>query len=281
MAADLYVPEPARILDVVDETSDVKTFALDLDGNGGGGRFRALPGQFVEVSVAGFGEVPIGIASSYDRDGRFDITVRKVGCVTSELHRAHPGEVIGIRGPLGNFFPYSLAEDREPIFVAGGIGLPPLRSLIHYMLARPKEYPKITILYGARTPADLVYKEEIKRWQADPRIDFHVTVDIGDDAWSGKVGLVTELFNGIHPDYRNAIAFVCGPPIMIHYVILTLLDLGMPQEMIISTLERHMKCGVGKCGHCAVGHKYVCTDGPVFSYTQIKELEWQSGENPT
>lgn len=281
MAANLYVPEVARILEVVDETSDVKTFALDVAGNGGSLAFRPLPGQFVEVSVAGHGEVPIGIASSYDRDGRFDITVRKVGHVTSELHRAKAGETIGIRGPLGNFFPYELAADRAPIFVAGGIGLPPLRSLIHYMLARPKEYPRITILYGARTPGDLVYKDELKRWQADPRVDFHVTVDIGNDEWKGNVGLVTELFKEIHPDYRNAIAFVCGPPIMIHYVILTLLDLGMPQEMIISTLERHMKCGVGKCGHCAIGHKYVCTDGPVFSYTQIKELEWQSGENPT
>ena len=281
MAVNLYVPEVARILDVVDETSDVKTFALDLEKNGGTTEFRPLPGQFVEVSIAGFGEVPIGIASSYDREGRFDITVRRVGCVTSELHKARPGDRIGIRGPLGNFFPYALAEEREPIFVAGGIGLPPLRSLIHYMLARPKQYPKITILYGARSSRDLVYKEELKRWQEDPRVDFHMTVDIGDADWKGNVGLVTELFKEIRPDYRNAIAFVCGPPIMIHFVILTLLDLGMPQDVIISTLERHMKCGVGKCGHCAIGHKYVCTDGPVFSYTQIKELEWQSGENPT
>ena len=194
---NLYVPELVKVLDVIDETADVKTFACDRIGNGSGSEWGALPGQFVEVSMPGFGEIPIGIASAYDRDGRFDITVRKVGSVTGELHRVRPGQVIGIRGPLGNYFPFEAAQGREPIFVAGGIGLPPLRSLIHFMLARPTEYPKLTILYGARTPADLVYKDELKRWQQDPRIDFHLTVDIGDAGWKGNVGLVTELFKEI------------------------------------------------------------------------------------
>ncbi len=281
MATHLYVPDLVRIEKIEGETVDTKTFTLDWVEAEAHGRFRPEPGQFVEVSVAGVGEVPIGIASSYGRDGIFDITVRAAGKVTRALHATRPGDRIGIRGPLGNSFPYDIARGRTPIFVAGGIGLPPLRSLIHFMLARPEEYPKITILYGARTPADLVYKDELKRWEADPRIDLHVTVDIGAPGWTGNVGLVTELFKKISPDYAGVVSYVCGPPIMIHFVILTLLELGVPETMIISTLERHMKCGVGKCGHCAIGHKYVCTDGPVFSYVQIKELEWQCGENPT
>lgn len=281
MATQLYIPDLVRIEKIEDETADTKTFTLHWVETEARGRFQPEPGQFVEVSVAGMGEVPIGISSSYDRDGIFDVTIRAAGRVTSALHRTRPGDKIGIRGPLGNHFPYDIARGRTPIFVAGGIGLPPLRSLIHFMLARPREYPKMIILYGARTPADLVYKDELKRWEADPRIDLHVTVDIGAAGWTGNVGLVTELFKKISPDYAGSVAYVCGPPIMIHFVILTLLELGVPETMIISTLERHMKCGVGKCGHCAIGHKYVCTDGPVFSYVQIKELEWQCGENPT
>jgi len=281
MSTHLYEPDLARITRVIDETPDVKTFSLDWVESEARSGFRPLPGQFVEVSVLGVGEVPIGISSSYDREGEFDVTIRSVGSVTRRIHQNGPGDLVGIRGPLGNSFPFELARGRTPLFVAGGIGLPPLRSLIHYLLARPQEFPRLTILYGARTPSDMVYKDELERWRSNPAVDLHVTVDVGDAGWKGKVGLVTELFQDLTLDYRQVVPFVCGPPVMIHFVILRLLELGVPEERIISTLERHMKCGVGKCGHCAIGHCYVCTDGPVFSYAQIKELQWQCGENPT
>jgi len=216
------------------------------------------------------------------------ITVRAMGSVTQALHRLSVGDLVGVRGPLGNDF-LSVAgggqgeeglKGKRPLFVGGGIGLPPLRSLINYLLDRREKYPEITILYGARTPGDRVYKSELKEWAAKERIEFLETVDVGDETWEGNVGLVTELFDQIEIDPENTVAFVCGPPIMIHFVILRLLELKVPEEAIISTLERHMKCGVGKCGHCAIGHKYVCTDGPVFSYAQLRELQWQSGERP-
>ena len=177
MGANLYTPDLARIMRVIDETPDVKTFAMDWVDGQAKHEFRPLPGQFVEVSVVGVGEVPIGISSAYDRDGEFDITVRSVGTVTRRLHRTGPGDILGIRGPLGNCFPYELARGRTPLFVAGGIGLPPLRSLIHYMLARPQEFPRLTILYGARTPSDMVYKEELETWRANRAVDLHVTVE--------------------------------------------------------------------------------------------------------
>jgi len=281
MAVNLYAPDLARITEITSETSDVKTFALEWPGKEMKQRFKTLPGQFIEASVPGVGEAPFGVASSYDRDGEFDITVRAVGNVTRAMHELRPGDLLGIRGPLGNSFPHEIARGKIPLFVAGGIGLPPLRSLIHYMLARKKEFPHLTILYGARTPSDLVYKDELKVWAGDPSIDLHISVDVGEEGWTGNVGLVTELFKEIRPDYSKVAAYVCGPPIMIHFVILKLLELGVPEQMIISTLERHMKCGVGKCGHCAIGHRYVCTDGPVFSYAQIRELEWQAGEKAT
>jgi sulfhydrogenase subunit gamma (sulfur reductase) len=281
MSANLYAPDLARITEITTETSDVKTFALEWPDREMRENFRPLPGQFVEASVPGVGEAPFGVASSYERQGAFDITVRAVGNVTRAMHEMRPGDLLGIRGPLGNWFPWEIAKGKTPLFIAGGIGLPPLRSLIHYMLTRGREYPRITILYGARTPSDLVYKDELTGWARNPAIDLHVTVDVGEEGWSGNVGLVTELFREVHLDYAKVAAYVCGPPIMIHFVILKLLELGMPQDQIISTLERHMKCGVGKCGHCAIGHKYICTDGPVFSYTQIRELEWQAGEKAT
>lgn len=281
MGNSLYAPNLARIAGVTTETADVKTFSLEWPRKELRESFRTLPGQFIEASVPGIGEAPFGVASSYDRDGAFDITVRAVGQVTRAMHALRSGDSIGIRGPLGNSFPHEIAYGRIPLFVAGGIGLPPLRSLIHYMLARRKEFPHLTILYGARTPSDLVYKDELAQWARDSAIDLHVSVDVGQEGWTGNVGLVTTLFDEIRADYSRVAAYVCGPPVMIHFVILRLLELGVPEGMIISTLERHMKCGVGKCGHCGIGHKYVCTDGPVFSYEQIRELEWQAGERAT
>jgi NAD(P)H-flavin reductase len=288
MSQHAYLPDLARIQRVVDETSDVKTFELAfLDAERAEG-FTYRPGQFVEVSVFGVGEAPFGLSSTPTRPGSIMVTVRAVGTVTRALHALGPGDLVGVRGPLGNDFLSVLNGGqgspaplpKRPLIVGGGIGLPPLRSLINYMLDRPQEFPELTILYGARTPADRVYKAELAEWAQRDNVQFLETVDVGDAEWKGRVGLVTELFQEVEFDPQQTVAFVCGPPIMIHFVILELLERKVPPECIISTLERHMKCGIGKCGHCAIGHKYVCTDGPVFTYAAMQELHWQSGEQP-
>jgi len=294
MSQNLYLPELAEIMEVVAETPDVKTFRLRLVDEEAAQAFHPLPGQFVEVSVFGAGEAPFGVANFPQNGQSFEITVRAMGRVTSALHALGPGNLVGVRGPLGNDF-LSVARsslqkrgipadgkplgDLHPLLIAGGIGFPPIRSLLEFLLAHPRECPHITLLYGARTPTDRVYKKQLEAWEQEPRIHLLQTVDVGDETWQGRVGLVTELLDVITIEPERTLAFVCGPPIMIHFVTLRLLEMGLPEEHIISTLERHMKCGVGKCGHCAIGHLYVCTDGPVFSQAQLKEIQWLSGEH--
>jgi sulfhydrogenase subunit gamma (sulfur reductase) len=268
---NIYIPLKAKIASVADETPDVKTFELHrVDGNGRGLAF--LPGNFLEISSFGAGEAPFCISSSPTRKDAFDITVRAVGSVTHALHKLTKSAIVGIRGPLGNSFPFDAVRGRDILFVGGGIGLPPLRSLIHYMLDNREDYGDITILYGARTPDDRVYKQELDQWSKRDDILFLDTVDVGNDAWKGRVGVVTALFDEIKFDPSKTTAFTCGPPIMIRFVIQGLLKMGLSPDNIVTTLERYMKCGVGKCGHCAVGHKYICTDGPVFTFAEIRKL---------
>jgi NAD(P)H-flavin reductase len=266
---NIYLPQLAQIASVRDETPDVKSFSLALK-NGG---FDYKPGQFVEVSLFGLGESPICICSSpgQQKDG-IQITVRRVGSVTNALHSLSRGDEIGIRGPFGNGFPLEEVKGKDILFVGGGIGLPPLRSLINAMLDRRKEFGRITILYGARTPSDMVYKDELKQWAARDDVEYMETVDVRDESWKGNVGVVTTLLPKASIDPKSCVAFTCGPPIMIRFVIIDLLAMGFAPKDIISTLERYMKCGVGKCGHCAIGHKYVCLDGPVFSYEELREM---------
>lgn len=268
---NVYIPSTARIVSVTEETPDVKTFEIrNADGKDNG--FDFLPGQFLEVSYFGVGEAPFCISSSPTKTDAFDITVRSVGTVTRGLHSLDKNDIIGIRGPLGNHFPFETVKHRDILFIGGGIGLPPLRSLINYMLDNREDYAEITILYGARTPADRVYKEECREWSKRGDINFLETVDVGDDTWDGKVGVVTVLFDEIKVDPEQTTAFTCGPPIMIKFVIQRLLEMGFTGDNIVTTLERYMKCGVGKCGHCAIGHRYVCVHGPVFTLTEINNL---------
>jgi sulfhydrogenase subunit gamma (sulfur reductase) len=224
------------------------------------------------VSYFGVGEAPFCVSSSPTKTTAFDITVRSVGSVTRGLHSLNRNDIIGIRGPLGNNFPFEAVKGRDILFIGGGIGLPPLRSLIHYMLDNRNDYGEISILYGARTPSDRVYKNECVEWAKRDDINYLDTVDVGDSSWKGRVGVVTILFDEIKPDPERTTAFTCGPPIMIKFVIQGLLEMGFDPQNIITTLERYMKCGVGKCGHCAIGHKYVCVDGPVFSFAEIQRL---------
>jgi NAD(P)H-flavin reductase len=267
-----YLPDLAEISSIRDETPDTKTFTLRLCDRRRWESFDYRPGQFVEVSVFGVGEAPFCLASPRPGAEDFDITVRSTGGVTRALHLLGRGQQLGVRGPLGNGFPFDEVKGRDILFVGGGIGLPPLRPLISTMLAHRDEFRSITVLYGARTPADLVYKDELQRWRARPDMEFMATVDVPDESWKDNVGVVGSLFPRANIQPSSTVAFVCGPPIMIRFVVRDLLELGLTEDSIITTLERHMRCGVGKCNHCLIGDKYVCTDGPVFSYRQMKAM---------
>jgi len=269
---NVFLPEVARLVNVRDETSDTKTFALRFRDQREGKDFHFLPGQFLELSVFGYGEAPFCIASSPTRPNTFEATVRRTGQLTDALHRLGKGEEVGIRGPFGNGFDVDAARGKDLLFVAGGIGLPPLRSLIWNVLDERDRFGRVTILYGARTPADLVYKQELQDWGKRPDVELHVTVDVADASWTGNVGVVPVLFERTTLRPESTLAYVCGPPIMIRFVVRDLFARGFKEEAVISTLERMMQCGIGKCNHCAIGHRYVCRDGPVFNYGQIKEL---------
>lgn len=271
---DLLVPSIARILDQRDETPDVKTYRLRLRDDAEQDGFDFRPGQFLELSVFGVGEAPFCLASSPTRRDAVEVTVRRVGRVTDALHTLHDGDEIGLRGPCGNGFDVAAAEGSDLLFVAGGIGLPPLRGLIWNVLDRRDRFGRVTILYGARTPADLVYKDELREWQERGDVEVRITVDRGDPGWTGTVGMVPVLFEQVELRPESTLAYVCGPPIMIRFVIQDLLRRGFAEERVISTLERMMQCGVGKCNHCCVGHRYLCRDGPVFSYREIREM-WE------
>jgi len=268
----IYLPQLAVIDQMVDETADTKTFTLHFDDPKYNEQFRYKPGQFVEASVFGVGEAPFGFCSNPNHPGSFSITVRAIGQVTRAMHQLKAGDFLGIRAPLGNCFPLDEVRGLDMLFVAGGIGLPPLKSLIEPMLDVREQFGRFTILYGARTPADRVYKPLLAEWEGRQDICFRQTVDAPTEDWKGSVGVVTTLFEKVPIDPSRTVAFTCGPPVMIRFVIQDLLAMGLPEDHIISTLERYMKCGVGKCGHCAIGHKYICVDGPVFSWRQIKKL---------
>jgi len=269
----LYIPRPATIQDTRDLTYDTRLYRLKFNTRSDGdAEHNYMPGQFVQVSILGAGEAPISICSSPTQQGYFELCVRKAGRVTGALASLKKGDEVGIRGPYGNFFPVEELRTQPLVFVAGGIGLAPLRSVIKYVLDKRGDYGDVIILYGARTKEDIVFADELRTWNEQPGVRVFTTIDAAQPGWSGHVGVVTTLFDKIRglSDYK---AIVCGPPIMIRFAIKGLADAGWAAQDIITTLERHMKCGVGKCGHCYIAGKYVCTDGPVFTYEQIDALK--------
>jgi NAD(P)H-flavin reductase len=275
---NVYLPKVAVLDCVVNEIHGVKTFYWHFEDKAEQLAFRRFrPGQFAQVSLFGVGEFPTSLPPSPTEDETF-FTVRQVGSCTSALHALAPGDKFAVRGPYGNGFPMDDYRGKNLVFVAGGIGLIPLRSAIVYALANRAHYERIQIFHGAKTPNELMYVPNLHEWERTPGVECHQTVDrIGDRAsegWSGNVGVVGSLFKkpGVKVPVENTIAFVCGPPIMFRFVIKDLLDMGFQEHNIVSTLERYMKCGVGKCGHCCIGVAYVCVDGPVFTYQQIKML---------
>jgi NAD(P)H-flavin reductase len=273
MNPNIYLPYISEITDIKQETPDTRTYDVKIKKKDEAKLFVSRPGQFVEASVFGAGEAPFGLTTSPKEPGVMTFTVRACGKVTNALNEMKVGDEIGIKGPLGNSFLDKIdSKGKDVLVIGGGIGLPPLRSMIEHIFNHRSDYRDFTILYGARTPSDRVYKYQLVEWEKRSDLKLIQTVDVADKEWTGNVGVVTTLFPKLKLDIPNTVVYTCGPPIMIKFVIIELLKLGLPEKQIVSTLERYMKCGVGKCGHCCIGHKYVCTEGPVFDYTEIKGL---------
>jgi NAD(P)H-flavin reductase len=272
-----YLPYPVRIDNITVETEDrnLKTFKFVFLNPEDEQRFTYKAGQFAELSVTGKGEIPIGIASSPTEKGYLLFTVNKVGVVTTALHQMSPGDIMGVRGPLGNWYPWEILEGRNVVIVGGGFAFTTLRSSIVYMLHpdNRKRFGDITVIYGARTPGMLLYKEELMAWERRDDIKMHITVDATKDpSWKYHVGFVPTVTKDTAPSSENAYALVCGPPIMIKFTLPVLTGLGFPPERIITSLEMRMKCGIGMCGRCNIGTEYVCKDGPVFTLAKLSQL---------
>ena len=268
---DIYLPLPATIDKVQPMTKLENFFSCRLDS---GEELGHMPGQFVEVSIPGIGEAPISISSSPTRKGSFEMVIRKVGNVSNALHELVAGDKIFVRGPFGTSFPVDEAmKGKDVIFVCGGIGLVPVRSAIQYVLDNRDDYGRVIILFGAKSPRDRLFVDELDEWRHDKNITLLQTVDRRDESWYGAEGVITTLLPLVKIDKDNTVAVICGPPIMYKFVIINLLDAKLKEDQIYLSLERHMKCGVGKCGHCQINNIYVCQDGPVFKFSDITDIE--------
>ncbi len=271
---NLYLPEPAKIIEIRDFTAQEKFFRLELLS---GKSLGHEPGQFVQVSILGIGEAPISISSPPSSDNTFDMCVRAVGNVTNKMHTLQEGDIIHIRGPFGHGFDKAVEDhmkDKHVLFIAGGIGYVPLRSLINKVLPERDKYKKVTILYGCKSPSERMYQDELDAIaKIGDNVEILETVDNGDDSWSGNVGVITTLIPKVELDPAETVAIICGPPIMYKFVLMSLQERKIKDENIYMSLERRMKCGVGKCGHCQMEGIYVCQEGPVFKYADVKENE--------
>lgn len=275
---DNMLPQKAEIIDIIQETGsnlNIKTFRVKFIEDDIQNNFTFKPGQFMELTVYGAGEAPFGFASSPTSQEYIDISVKETGLVTEALHNLREGDMIGIRGPYGNGFPIAESKNKNIVFIAGGIGLAPLRSLINYVLAKEnrKDFGKVQMLLAFRSPEDMLYHYDFERWENEPDTLVKYTIDEPCVGWDHCVGfphnLVSSELDCSLPDTRF---FTCGPPIMIKAVTGKLKELGIESEEIITTLEMRMSCGLGKCGRCNIGHYYVCKDGPVFTQKQLDEM---------
>lgn len=275
MKTSPYKPMKAKIVKAEMLTEKEKFFRIELEGKL---NLAHEPGQFVMVSIFGFGEAPISICSSPTDKGYFELTVRNVGTFTNKLHQLEKGDELGIRGPFGKGFPVDNMFGYDLLIVAGGLGVVPLRSLIRYIMANRKDFGNVQILLGCKTPKDLLYGEETKEWMRRADIKFNCTVDKADPEWKGNVGLITTLIPGVDLNPARTYGIVVGPPIMYKFVMRELLKKTIPDHQIIVSLERRMRCGLGKCGHCQIEGKYVCQSGPVFTYSDLKDFKGECHE---
>ncbi|WP_337867737.1 FAD/NAD(P)-binding protein [Meiothermus sp.] len=270
---DPMQPRPFRVARALRETADVVTLELEAQS---GPPLTFRPGQFTMLYVFGVGEVPISISGDPYKPERLVHTIRRVGLVTEALCKLRKGDVVGVRGPFGSHWPMEQARGNDVVVVAGGIGLPPLRPAIYHLLRHRRDYGRIYLLYGARTPADLLFPEELQRWQhtlshASGAWPVRVTVDRAVGAWDGSVGLVTELIPHLHLDPPHTTALMVGPEVMMRFTIAELKRRGVPEENLYLSMERNMKCAVGFCGHCQLGPHFICKDGPVFAFPQVRD----------
>ncbi len=269
---NLYVPRPARIVRTVEQTPTEKLFELQLEG---GEKLDFQPGQFVQVFVPGIGEAPISLASSPRGRDTFDLCVRRIGTVTEALHRMSEGDVVGIRGPFGHGFPVDELAGRDVLIVGGGIGLVPLRGLVQELLARRDEIDRLIIFAGFRSPQDILFRDELDEWAKRDDVEFYITIDRPHPDWDGHVGVITTLFPEVELNAAKTVAVIVGPPVMYRFVITECRLKGIADENMILSLERRMRCGVGKCGHCQINSRYCCLDGPVFRYSELKFM-WEA-----
>jgi NAD(P)H-flavin reductase len=263
---DIYLPQPATVqeLEMLNGTELYMRISMDDSP------LEYVPGQFVEVSIAGIGEAPISISSSPTLGDSFELVVRKIGNVTDAIHNLKEGDKIGIRGPMGNgIYPVEATKGKNLVFICGGIGLVPQRSFINYVLDNRADYGDVTVLVGTKNPGERIFHSELESWTKRDDIKFLETVDKGDDTWNGNVGVVTTLIPKIENELKDAAVLVCGPPIMYKFVLMSLKEQEVSNDKIYLNLERKMKCGVGKCGHCQINNYYVCVDGPVFCQADL------------
>jgi NAD(P)H-flavin reductase len=266
-------PYLGRLEEVRDLGEEIKLFSVRLLNGGSEAFVDYHPGQFAFLSAFGIGEAPFGIASTSKRGERLDFAVQRLGSVTTGLHELGEGDILGVRGPMGNCFPMDSFKGKNLIILGGGIGGAPLRPVIHTVLDNRSDYGHFTILWAARHPSLLVFTDEYDTWRATPETDLHLTVDHPDAKWDHNIGLITELLERVAPSPENAITITCGPPIMIHFVNKMLVEqLGFRPEQNYVTLEARMHCGIGKCGRCNLGEKLVCVDGPVFTMQEVGGL---------
>ncbi len=272
----IYIPSLTKIKSIVTENkaNDIKTIELEFVKEEDYKAFDYIPGQFAEVNVIGKGECPIGIASSPTEEGTIKFTIKKMGTVTSAIHNAEVGDTIGIRGPLGNGWPMEELKGKNIVVIGGGFAFSTLRSLVLYILDEKhrKDFGNITVIYGNRNSAEVLYIDVLEEWEKRDDIEVVLTIDRPEDNWKKKVGFVAAVVKDVAPSPDNAIAIICGPPIMIRTAVAELVEFGWKDEQILNSLEMRMKCGIGKCGRCNIGNKYVCTDGPVFSLAELKKM---------
>lgn len=264
---NIYRPIEATLEDVITETPTIKTFVLRPKEP-----FEFKTGQFIELTLPGVGEAPFTPSSDPNIKDKIDVTIMNVGRVTSLLHNSATAISLGIRGPYGKGYPLEKFFGKDILIIGGGVGLAPLRSLLLSLFAQIDKYNKIVLRYGARTSSDMVYKTSLPEWAKKDKVDVVTTVDVGDPSWNGNVGLVTTILKDLPVDLANTAVIVCGPPIMMKFVTLKLLDLGFQPPDIYLSMEKNMSCGLGKCGHCRIGKYYICKDGPVFTYAQLRDI---------